>query len=222
MKPIIGIVGRCQIVNNKSYIGVYDEIRNAIIKVGGIPMLILPTEMLEYAKINTTNNMNSCAINDLIMELNLCDGIILPGGNKEFYYDKAVINYCINVNKPILGICLGMQMMGLYDSGILKKVLNHNSNDKYVHDITIKNNTLLNRMLGNKTIVNSRHKEQITKVNKYVVSAVSSDGVIEGIEYPLNTFNVGVQWHPESMINYDTRSYKLLKSFIDASRKKEK
>ena len=32
-----------------------------------------------------------------------------------------------------------------------------------------------------------------------------------------NTFNIGVQWHPEKMIDYDENAKKLMKAFIDAS-----
>lgn len=218
MKPIIGISGRCQIVNNKSYMGLYDELRIAIIKLGGIPILILPTETIEYAKINTTVDMNFTTENDLIKELDLCDGIIIPGGDKEFYYDKVIIDYCIKKDKPILGICLGMQMMGLYDKGNLAKIKGHNSNELYVHNVKIKKDTLLNEILGNEVKVNSRHKECITNTNKYKISAISEDAIIEGIEYPFNTFNIGVQWHPELMINYNEKAYKLLKEFINASK----
>ena len=45
------------------------------------------------------------------ISIELCDGIILPGGEKTFEYDTYVVNYCIKNDIPILGICLGMQIM---------------------------------------------------------------------------------------------------------------
>ena len=59
MKPIIGIVGRTNKVRNNKYnIFVNDNHRRAIIKSGGIPISILPTQNVKYEKINNkkTNN----------------------------------------------------------------------------------------------------------------------------------------------------------------------
>lgn len=45
----------------------------------------------------------------------LCDAFIIPGGNRIDSICYEVINYCIINNLPLLGICMGMQAMCLYD-----------------------------------------------------------------------------------------------------------
>ena len=61
MKPIIGIVGRCQNNDGYTFVGVIDTLRIAILECGGIPILILPTQKIEYDKCLPTDvsNMNS-------------------------------------------------------------------------------------------------------------------------------------------------------------------
>ena len=224
MKPIIGIVGRCQNNDGYSLIGVVDQLRNAVIKCGGIPILILPTQLIEYDNIkeDTPNKLTEEEKEDLIRQIKLCDGIIIPGGTKIFEYDKFICEYTIKNDINTLGICLGMQIMYVVDTNSdLKKIKKHNDKkSKYVHEINIKDESMLRKILGQKTFVNSRHNEAIKNTNSYIISAYSKDGVIEGIEYPLNKFNVGVQRHPESVILYDIKQYDLMKNFIDTCKNK--
>lgn len=222
MKPIIGIVGRA--IDNGIF--VKDEIRNAVIKSGGIPLLILPTQTLEFNNIleDEDNGMSIIEKKDLLDELKLCNGIIMPGGSKIFNYDKYICKYAIENNIPILGICLGMQIMACNDAyNSLKKIekeINHNQiGIKYVHKVTTRPNSILNDIFGDTIIVNSRHKEYVTNIGNYIITGISEDNIIEGIEYPFNVFNVGVQWHPESMINYDIKQFDLFKKFIEHSKK---
>ena len=52
MKPIIGIVGRASVENiGRPAISVLENYRQAIIKAGGIPILILPPQKVEYENI---------------------------------------------------------------------------------------------------------------------------------------------------------------------------
>ena len=89
-KPLVGIVARK--VDN--IYKVNENVVKKIIKCGGIPILILPT--------------NS---KDLLNVLNICDGIVMPGGSDIYEYDRFICKYATENDVPILGICLGMQIM---------------------------------------------------------------------------------------------------------------
>lgn len=50
-----------------------------------------------------------------INALDDCDGFLIPGGTIINKYHLQVIDYAIKNHKPLLGICLGMQAICLYD-----------------------------------------------------------------------------------------------------------
>ena len=182
-KPIIGIVGR----KIDNIYKVNESLVSKVKKCGGIPILILPNDNLDEI-------------------LNVCDGIIMPGGNDIYDYDKYICEYCIKNDKPVLGICLGMQIMASIYSDSLENVNNHQGVN---HKIITKDGSIINKLVGD-SIVNSRHNECVKEVGKYLITAYSIDNVIEAIEYPYNRFNIGVQWHPEDM-NDDTIFLELVK-----------
>lgn len=51
---------------------------------------------------------------------------------------------------------------------------------------------------------------------EFANSAISEDGIVEGIEMPSKRFIVVVQWHPELTYLRDENSQKLIKAFVDA------
>lgn len=63
--------------------------------------------------------------------------------------------------------------------------------------------------------VNSMHHQAIASLApELLVSAVSGDGIIEGIEQPAHRFYLGVQWHPE----YLDKDSALFQALADAAR----
>ena len=69
--------------------------------------------------------------------------------------------------------------------------------------------------------VNSAHHQAVKTLGQnLVVNCSSEDGVIEGIENPDVEFCIGVQWHPEFLI--DNKDIEIFKSLIESSRKFEK
>lgn len=89
----------------------------------------------------------------------------------------------------------------------------HDSLNGYVHDVSIKKDSMLYEILGaSKIKVNSRHMRCIPYTRLDVV-AYSEDGIIEAIEDKEKKFFIGVQWHPESLID-DEYSNKLFSFFV--------
>lgn len=173
-KPLVGIVAR----KIDNIYKVNENVVKKIINNGGIPILILPTNF-----------------NDLLNVLNICDGIVMPGGSDIYEYDRFICKYATDNNVPILGICLGMQIM---EEEYLSRT---NTNHQGIsHNIITKKGSIINRVIGD-TIVNSRHNECITDTKDYYITARSTDGCIEAIEHKTNKFNIGVQWHPEDIDN---------------------
>ena len=203
MKPIIGIIARPYISEEKNMMyGMYEDLINAIDLTGGIPICILP------------NDKNFEEI------ISKCDGIIFQGGDNYLNYERKVLEYVYKNNIPTLGICLGMQLMGILFKGCEYGVPNHKSKEKFVHTIYIDKNSKLYEIINEeKIIVNSRHKSTIKNTN-LTISAKSSDGIIEAVEDKNKKFFIGVQWHPESMTDYDNNSIKIFKYFIEQCKNK--
>lgn len=196
MKPIIGIITRKSIsAENHNINIIYEDIVKSIVNNGGIGVGIVLNA--DYK--------------DLI---NMCDGIIFQGGDDFEKYDIDTLKYIYDIDKPVLGICLGMQLMGVLFNGTMIDIENHKKRLDYVHEVKIKRASKLYNIYKSDIIkVNSRHKSIIKNTNLNVVG-ISNDGYIEAIEDMNKKFFIGVQWHPESMIHYDKKQNNLFKYFI--------
>ena len=63
------------------------------------------------------------------------------------------------------------------------------------------------------------HQAEADIATGLTVSAVSADGIVEGLEKPDHPFFMGVQWHPEHMYRKDESQRKVFAAFVDACRK---
>ena len=148
---------------------------------------------------------------DVIKKINMCKGIIMQGGDDYKEIHLKIIKYLYDYDIPLLAICMSMQAMGVLFKGKLINVNNHKSKKKYVHKINIKKDTLLYKIIKRKSIyVNSSHKQCLDSTNLNV-SAYSD--CIEAIESTSKKFFLGVQWHPEKMIEYDKLEKKIFDYF---------
>ncbi len=187
---------------------------------------------------------------DLIPDFSsLIDGLVISGGGFDIdpaLYGVAEKHPTVTINsrrtafewqlaqefykldKPILGICGGMQLLNVMMGGTLiqhipdeaPSNLNHKQEkprSEAGHTITITEGTLFHRLIGDlarkDVSVNSIHHQAIKNVaNGLRVNALAPDGIIEGIEAINHPFCIGVQWHPEFHVsNVDVS---LLNAFI--------
>lgn len=148
----------------------------------------------------------------------MCSGLILSGGTDiaPFFFGEKIESSKLSIDherddyelllmdafykkkKPVLGICRGIQVINVYFGGTIFQDIGDIHNETF-HNIKICTNSILESILGNECLVNSYHHQTIKTLGKdLIVSAVSDDSVVEGIEHR-NGSVIGVQWHPERM-----------------------
>ena len=176
-----------------------------------------------------------------------CDGLLLPGGGDmdPKFYGQARIPACgepnllrdaaeplllrafLAADKPVLGICRGIQVMNAVLGGDLYQDIKpfehlpHNDHWAKVHTVTVRRGTLLSRILGQDTVlVNSQHHQAVDRVAPgFTLAALSEDGIVEAIEKPDAGFCLGVQWHPEWLSDADPAMQSLFDAFVNACSK---
>lgn len=192
---------------------------------------IADTEKETYRYISALKHLGAEPVNSLGLKEE-CDALLLPGGTdvNPWRYNQmidgsveidegldiaqlALLEKYAKANKPILGICRGIQVINVYFEGSLiqdlpsyfrekkKTGLEHrylNQKDS-LHELVIKPDSFLYPLYGSKGIFNSAHHQAIDKLGKgLIVQAKASDGVIEAVKHVSKPI-IGVQFHPERM-----------------------
>ncbi len=151
--------------------------------------------------------------------------------NKRTNFEYKITKKAIKRNLPILGICGGQQLLNVVLGGSLiqhipdkiKTRIEHeqkNSRDEPSHKVTIKKGTQLHKITKVESMfVNSAHHQAVDKLGKgLIVNSFTEDGIIEGFEHPDLNFCIGIQWHPEFLI--DNKDIEIFKALVRNSRKR--
>lgn len=233
LEPVPGELPRCWVMGQK-YVRVLTEI-------GAVPWLV-------PLIVNDTDTLREI--------FDQSDGVFLTGGvdvhpanyGEEVHElcgktdpdrdwtELTLIRWAMEDEKPVLGVCRGIQVMNVAAGGSLYQDvgaqfeggLKHDyfpPTDGYerhtiAHDAEIKSATRLSGILGDGMVaVNSMHHQGIKALaSGFRPTAYAPDGLIEGIEVEDDRFFVGVQWHPEELASTRADMRRLFSSFIDASR----
>jgi putative glutamine amidotransferase len=242
MKPLIGIIAG-EIINLDIpwYPVAYGQphtYTDAIIRAGGLPVIVPLTDDTKVIK----------ALYDRL------NGLMFAGGtdiNPMRYGEKSrrgnmkisdkrdevewqLMKLAIKDNKPVLGICRGMQVINVVLSGSLYQDIardaphgqGHRGADEVrslghvAHVLKIAPSTGLGKILHTRAIkANANHHQAVkTLGNGLVATAWSEDGMIEGLELPEKAFVCGVQCHPEALeADIEPGWRKLFEAFVQAS-----
>jgi len=154
-------------------------------------------------------------------------GAVIPRRDN---FEIALTRYVLEkTSKPILGICRGIQVMNvamggslhidLPSDGKLCHSLGMYPRNVCSHDIEVKGGTRLAQIMGEGVgHVNSFHHQAVKKLADCFVSSARSteDDVLEALELPGERFVVGVQWHPEELVENEAAVH-LFRSFVLAA-----
>ena len=204
--------------------------------VGGIPVMLPLTE-------------DEKIIQTLVGQF---DGFLLTGGQDvapalygEAVSDKCgepcperdametvLLKYALEADKPILGICRGIQFLNVYFGGTLYQDLpaeytsdtEHHMTppyDRAVHCVRLTAGSPLHALLEKDILgVNSYHHQAIRCLAPELLPmAYSEDGLAESVYLPDKRFVWAVQWHPELSYQKDGNSKKILHAFVSEAAK---
>ena len=148
--------------------------------------------------------------------------------------ELMLTRWAIEEGKPVLGVCRGMQVINVACGGSLLQDVAHASDrfakhdyyptqgfarDHLAHAAMVAPGSYLQRVYGEGPIeVNSMHHQGIAKLGDGLAATIHApDELIEGIEGTGENFLVGVQWHPEMLIERDAGTRRLFREFSDAA-----
>ncbi len=225
--PIIGVTPLWD-AERKS-VWMLPDYLDGIKAAGGLP-IVLPLEMTE---------------NDADQIVATCDGFLFTGGQDvapELYGTKdatgtvvssperdkletLLLKKALQADKPILGICRGLQFLNAFLGGTLWQDLPlqhpseivHKQGKPYnapTHQVTLSGD--LKTLLGKETLeVNTLHHQAVKDLgNDLVPMALAPDGIIEAAQMTGRRFVWAVQWHPEYLFKTDPDSLTIFKHFV--------
>ena len=207
---------------------------DSILRAGGAPLVLPPIENLSTLRCLLAQADGLVAIGgadiDPARYAAAPSPLTVPLHPRREAFDFAVLAEALALGLPVLGICLGCQVLNVHYGGTLWQDLLAEQPDSTVrhsvkvgsgairHPVEAQPGTLLSRIVGPEELeVNSSHHQGIRAVGRgLVASARSPDGLIEAIEDPSRPFVLGVQWHPENLAG-EPRHEALFASLVEAA-----
>ena len=231
MKPFIGVIPLFD--EDKDSIWMVPGYLSGIEEAGGIPIILPYTTDAE----------------EISAAASMCQGFLFTGGhdvdpalyNEEKkstcgtachvrdVMEKQIFDIALREDKPVFGICRGIQLINALCGGTLYqdlpseyecKVEHHMEPpyDRACHQVRLVEDELLAKWFGkNELGVNSYHHQAIKELaGSLKALAYSEDGLVEAVYRPTSRFVMAVQWHPEFNYRVENTSRIMFEKFIEA------
>ncbi|SRR5699024_8633902 len=234
MKPLIGITASMDLPG-KEYTANNDYIE-AITRMGGIPIVLPYLSDKQDIKVIVEKLDGLYATGGYDIDPTLFNeephpnlGKVVP---KRDQFELMLIEETLRVNKPILAVCRGAQVLNIVVGGdmyqdiyqqIKEPLIQHQQRAPAGHGshfVQVEKDSLLYKLTEMEQFkVNSRHHQANRHVPEpLLISGRSSDNIVEAIESITHDFVLGLQWHPENMLaeQDDEPSTKIFAGFIEA------
>lgn len=231
MRPVVGVMPLWD--GDRDSIWMLPGYMNGLEEAGAVPFIFPFTDDRE----------------ELEQLASLCDGFLLTGGDdvqpslygekpleglveccrKRDELESIVLSWALENDRPVLGICRGIQFINTYLGGSLYQDLpfqhpskvEHHQKAPYdipCHEVRIVRDSPLYSCLGRERIpVNSYHHQAVRRIaDDLEVMALSPDGLVEALYMPSHRFLWAVQWHPEFSYLRDENSRMIFRSFVSS------
>lgn len=215
MKTKIGVV-ICGLENQRQFVS--DAYIQAVKSVGGLPIVLplIKSKTVIHEYVELCDGFLFCGGGD-ITPLLFGQELATNVGKTDITLDLFQIRLMkavLEADKPVLAICRGMQVLNVACGGTIYQdmnlvdfeTINHMQNSVSRRDISHKvifePESKAYKLFGSFAYTNSFHHQSIDRLGKgLAVSGFTGDAIVEAIEMPSHTFVLGVQWHPENMLD---------------------
>ena len=228
-KPVIGVIPLFDY--NKNSYWMLPGYFGGITEAGGLPVMLPLTN-------------DSADIQQITF---MCDGFLFTGGqdvdpklysarktgacgecsSERDLMEELLLKRAMEADKPILGICRGIQFINAALGGTLwqdlpsqfSDTITHCQKPPYdvpIHEVNVRADSPLYDLLKADTIpVNSYHHQGVRALSPELLSmAEAPDGLIEAVYAPNKKFLWAVQWHPEFSYLKDGNSRLIFREFV--------
>ncbi len=196
----------------------------AVVEAGGLPVILSPIAELAIDHVAACDAVILTGGDDPIMEA--FGGVTHPKATpmhplRQAYELALLAALDASPATPVLGICLGMQLMSLHAGGRLNQCLAESldSHARHVRDAQHPVSAVAGSVLGpmDGGPVASNHRQGVEDSGSLRLVARADDGLIEAVDDPGRRFYAGVQWHPERT-SAPRLGADLFKRLVDAAR----
>jgi len=238
--PLIGISGcveQSARLSGTPLVAVGVAYVRAVEEAGGAPVVTPPhpNEALLRGIFERLNGLVLSGGGDVLPALYGADdsGLLWSVNEERDRAELTLARWALAEGRPLLAICRGIQVLNVAAGGTLIQdiatqvpdALPHSSvasrpMHSVAHSVELASESRLLALLGTPTLgVNSAHHQAICALGAgLVVTALAPDGVIEGVEAPGQPFCLGVQWHPEAMLETAPAMRRLFEALVEAAR----
>jgi putative glutamine amidotransferase len=237
-RPLIGITCGPRGVGGAPFYGSRPTYIESVAKAGGLPVLIasdIDAETLRgiYERVDGVLLAGGGDIQPALYGMESSD-LAREVDPARDAAEINVVRWSAADDRPLFGICRGCQVINVALGGTLYRDIraeypgyngiDHALGDKFprdhiAHTVSVEPTTRLAAALAaSRSPVNSLHHQALRDVAPgLVASAHAEDGLTEGIEMAGARFFIGVQWHPEELVDASESMRRLFTAFIDAA-----
>jgi len=229
MKPLVLIPGRHsdQAAGHRTAVITAGRLYgDAIERAGGIALILPPTSDVDVVR----------------QAVLRCDGFVFLGGgdvcphtygeqeSARLYgvdesldqFELLVLREVIALDKPVLAICRGHQMLNVALGGTLIQHLDTTADHRdTMHEVELNHHSHVARAMGTtQPMVHSFHHQAIKQLAADLqVVGTHVDGTIEAVQHTTAHWIVGVQWHPEDTAVNDPQQQQLFNELVRQAQK---
>jgi putative glutamine amidotransferase len=241
-QPLIGLTtrhDRSMNYGHKPVNALGEPYMKAIVQAGGVPFMI-PLNLPEAALrrlFDLADGLTLTGGGDVEPSLYGCEphstqGDVQPDRDAD---EITLARWAAAENKPLLAICRGIQIISVAAGGQLwqdipsqlpEATLHHysyatergSSGTNLVHEVQLTPGCRLARIIDRASLrANSLHHQAVKSVAEPLrIVGRSADGVVEVVENPHHPFYLGVQWHPEALVDISPEARLIFSAFVQA------